>query len=372
MDKAMASRSDIKVAIIGFGLAGRVFHAPFVHAVPGLRLSYIVQRQGNSAAEAYPDAKILRSVEDALASDAEMIVVGSPNATHYAFAKSCLEAGKHVVIDKPFCATSAEALELINLANRKSLVLAPFHNRRWDGDFLTVKKLLGERAVGRLVTYEARWDRYSPTPKEGTWKEVSDRANGLLLDLGSHLVDQALALFGAPGKISASIRQERDGSMIDDAFDLVLHYPRLLASCHSTMLACDASPRFLLHGTTGSFKKYGLDPQEPALVGGRQVPMLDSQEDWLHEDPTQWGVLTQALDAGDPKNLQRQTIETLSGDYRQFYLNVRDAIRGTVSLAVTSEDAYRLLRLLELARESSESGQTLPVDLKIGTTNSGK
>ena len=358
------ARPDVKVAIIGFGLAGRVFHAPFIQAVPGLRLKYIVQRHGNSAAEAYPDAKILRSVEDAVASDADMIVVGSPNATHFAFAKTCLEAGKHVVIDKPFCATSGEALELINLAAKKSLVLAPFHNRRWDGDFLTVKTLIGEQAVGRLVTYEARWDRYSPTPKKNTWKEASDPANGLLLDLGSHLVDQVLALFGAPLKISASIRKDRDGSRIDDAFDLVLHYPRMLASCHSTMLACDASPRFLLHGTEGSFKKYGLDPQEPAVVGGRSVPMPESNEEWLYEDATQWGMLTQALDAEDPKKLQRRTIETMAGDYRQFYVNVRDAIRGTAPLAVTAEDAYRLLRVLELARESSESGQTLPVHLE--------
>ena len=363
MDARSISQSEIKVAIVGFGLAGRVFHAPFIQAVPGLRLSYIVQRQGNSAAEAYPAAKILRSVEEALASDADMIVVGSPNATHFAFAKSCLEAGKHVVIDKPFCATSAEALELIKLAAKQSLVLAPFHNRRWDGDFLTVKRLIGEAAVGRLVTYEARWDRFSPVPRKDTWKEASDPANGLLLDLGSHLVDQALALFGAPDKISASIREDRDGSMIDDAFDLVLHYPRLRASCHSTMLACDASPRFLLHGTRGSFKKYGLDPQEPALVAGRQVPACGSAEKWLQEDESQWGVLTQAFDASDPKNLRRRTIETLTGDYRQFYVNVRDAIRGAAPLVVTAEDAYRLLRVLELARESSESGRTLAVDL---------
>ena len=360
---ANADAAAIKVAIIGFGLAGRVFHAPFVNAVPGLRLSYIVQRQGNTAAESYPDATILRSVDEAIESDAQMVVIGSPNATHYAFAKSCLEAGKHVVIDKPFCASSQEARELIHLAAARSLVLAPFHNRRWDGDFLTVKKLLNEKAVGRLVTYTARWDRFSPTPKKSTWKETSDAANGLLLDLGSHLVDQVLSLFGAPFKITASIRTERDGSMIDDAFDLVLHYPRMLASCHSTMLACDASPRFLLHGTSGSFKKYGLDPQEPALVGGRQVPPMTSGDDWLSEDKSKRGVLTQAVDPNDPKKLQRVTIETLAGDYRQFYANVRDAIRGVAPLAVTAEDAWRLLRVLELARESSEQGCTLPVQL---------
>ena len=364
MHAMVGTNPDIKVAVIGFVLAGRVFHAPFIRAVPGLRLSYIVQRQGNTAAEAHPGVTILRSLEEALTSDAQMIVVGSPNATHYAFAKSCLEAGKHVVIDKPFCATSDEALELINLATVKSLVLAPFHNRRWDGDFCTVKKLLDEQAVGRLVTYTARWDRFNPVPKKDTWKEANDPANGLLLDLGSHLVDQVLALFGSPVKVSASIRIERDGSKVDDAFDLVLVYPGLIASCHSTMLACDASPRFLLHGASGSFKKYGLDPQEPALVSGREVPLLGSGDDWLQEDAKQWGVLTKAVDANDPKKLQRQTVETLPGDYRLFYVNVRDAIQGTMPLAVTAEDAYRVLRILELARESSDSGCSVAVDPK--------
>ena len=279
MHTAATATADVKVAIIGFGLAGRVFHAPFVHAVPGLRLSYIVQRQGNAAAEAYPEAMVLRSLDEALASDADLIVIGSPNATHYAFAKSSLEAGKHVVIDKPFCATSDEVLQLIRIAAKKSLILAPFHNRRWDGDFLTVKTLISEKSFGRLVSYTARWDRFNPTPKKDTWKEAGDAANGLLLDLGSHLVDQVLALFGSPLKVAASIRTERDGSVIDDAFDLELYYERLVASCHSTLLACDAGPRFLLHGTEGSFKKFGLDPQEPAMVGGRQVPPLGSAED---------------------------------------------------------------------------------------------
>src|SRR6185312_10394841 len=164
--------SDIGVAVIGFGLAGRVFHAPFVQAVPGLKLEAIVQRRGDEAGKAYPDVRILRSVEEALADPAvNLIVVGTPNETHFSLAKQALAAGKHVVIDKPFAATSAQARELIDLATTRGLILAPYHNRRWDGDFLTVRKLLDQQAVGRLVTFESHFDRFRPLPREATWKE---------------------------------------------------------------------------------------------------------------------------------------------------------------------------------------------------------
>src|SRR5580704_87506 len=293
---------EIGVAVIGFGLAGQVFHAPFVSAVPGLRLEAIVQRKGDQAAKAYPSARILRTVDEALRDPAiQMVVVGTPNETHFALAKMALQAGKHVVIDKPFAATSEEALELKDLAERQSVVLAPFHNRRWDGDFRTVERLIAEVAVGRLVTYESHFDRFRPLPRENTWKEGANAANGLLMDLGPHLVDQALALFGPPEGITASVRRDRDLTEIEDAFDITLEYPRLRAHCRSSMLAADAAPRFLLHGTEGSYKKYGLDPQEPALVGGAKVPGRGEGE-WLAEPEAQWGTLTIAPVPADPAN----------------------------------------------------------------------
>jgi scyllo-inositol 2-dehydrogenase (NADP+) len=353
--------SEIKVAVVGFGLAGRVFHAPFVNAVPGLKLEAIVQRRGDEAAKAYPSARILRSVEEAL-NDAsiQLVVVGTPNETHYSLAKQALLAGKHVVIDKPFAATSAEAKELGEIAVERGLVLAPFHNRRWDGDFLTVRKLLKEKAVGRLVTYESHFDRFRPLPREATWKESGNAANGLLFDLAPHLVDQALSLFGTPDGITASVRRDRDQTDIEDAFDITLEYPRLRAHCRSSMLACDAAPRFLLHGTKGSFKKYGLDPQEPALVAGAKVPRM-GEGDWLAEDESQWGTLTVAPVPADPGTLVKTPVKTEFGDYRNYYANVCDAINGAAKLAVTPEDGYRVIRLLELARQSSAEGCTLPV-----------
>jgi scyllo-inositol 2-dehydrogenase (NADP+) len=355
--------SDIGVAVIGFGLAGRVFHAPFVHAVPGLKLEAIVQRHGDEAAKAYPSARILRSVEEALADPAiQLIVVGTPNETHFPLAKQALAAGKHVVIDKPFAATSAQARELIDLAKAGNLVLAPFHNRRWDGDFLTVRKLVDQKAVGRLVTFESHFDRFRPLPREATWKESGNPANGMLFDLGPHLVDQILALFGAPQAITASVRKDRDATNIEDAFDITLHYPRLLAHCRASMLACDAAPRFLLHGTHGSFKKYGLDPQEPALLAEAKVPPVGDPKQWLAEPESEWGTLTVAPNPADPGTLTRTPVKTELGDYRNYYANVRDAINGKAPLAVQPEDAYRVIRLLEMARESSTEARTLPVN----------
>ncbi len=358
---ASTSLTDIGVAVIGFGLAGRVFHAPFVSAVPGLRLEAIVQRQGNEASRAYPAARILRSASEALSDAAiHLIVVATPNETHFELAKQALLAGKHVVIDKPFAATSEEALALKQLSEQGGLILAPFHNRRWDGDFLTIRKLLAEDAVGRLVTYESHFDRFRPLPRENTWKEGPSPSHGLLFDLGPHLVDQALALFGAPQGITANVRKDRDQTNIEDAFDITLEYPRLRAHCRSSMLACDAAPRFLLHGTRGSFKKYGLDPQEPALVAGAQVPRMDAGE-WLADPKDDWGTLTVARDPADPTDLTRTRIETEHGDYRLYYANVRDTIHGKASLAVTPEDGYRTIKLLEVARKSSEEKRTLPI-----------
>jgi predicted dehydrogenase len=359
--------ADIGVAVIGFGLAGKVFHAPFVSAVPGLKLEAIVQRKGDEAARAYPKARILRSVDEALKNSAvQLIVVGTPNETHFDLAKQALLAGKHVVIDKPFAATSAEAKELKALAEKQGLVLAPFHNRRWDGDFRTVQRLMEEDAVGRVVTFESHFDRYRPLPREGTWKEGASAANGLLMDLGPHLVDQALALFGPPTGITASVRKDRDKTEIEDAFDITLEYPGnsghgLRAHCRSSMLACDAAPRFLLHGTKGSFKKWGLDPQEAALVGGAKVPPMGEGE-WLAEPESEWGTLTVAPVLADPTTQVRRKVKTELGDYRLYYANVRDAINGTAKLVVTPEDGYRVIRLLEMARESSEAGRTLMVE----------
>ncbi len=351
---------EIGVGVIGFGLAARVFHCPFVSAVPGLRLRAIVSRSGDAAASAYPEAAVYRSAGELLQdSDVQLVVVATPNETHFALARQALEAGKHVVIDKPFAATSTEAVHLIELAAERRLVLAPFHNRRWDGDFLTLKKVLAGGSLGRLVTLESHFDRFRPVLREATWKEAGNPANGLLFDLGPHLVDQAVALFGLPRTLWASVRRDRDGSAIEDAFDICLGYEGLTVWCRSSMLAAQPAPRFVAHGTRGSFVKFGVDPQEPALIAGARPPRLGEPGEWLREAETLGGALTLAPNPADPSSLVTEKVESEPGDYRLYYANVRDAIRGEADLQVLPEAGFAAVKLLEMARESSATARTL-------------
>jgi len=358
----------IRTAVLGYGFAGRIFHSPFVHAVPGLELSAIVQRHGDNAATDYPGTKILRSAHEAFEDpEIDLIVVATPNDSHVEMARLSLQAGKHVVIDKPIAGTSAEAMELMMLARQQGKVLAPFHNRRFDGDFLTVRKLISEGTLGRVTLVDAHFDRFRPVQRAGTWKEAGGAANGLLFDLGPHLLDQALALFGAPTTITASVRQERDVTAIEDAWDIVLDFVRpgargIRYECHASMLAADPAARFRVQGTLGSYVKHGLDPQEAALLGGTRPEELGSKKVWLNEAESAWGTLTLAPDPGEPGTLDRRKVETEAGDYRQFYANVRDAIRGEAGLVISPEDGYRAIRLLELALQSSDAGHTLSVE----------
>lgn len=353
----------IRTAVVGFGLAGKVFHAPFISAIPGMELSGILQRSGDSATQKYPHTHIYRTLESLLATKTDLLVIGTPNATHFSFAKAAILAGKHVVVDKPVTATSEEAAELTHLAEKHGVVYAPFHNRRWDGDFLTAKQLIDAGNLGRIVTFESHFDRFRPSPRVNSWKEDAGDLQSLVMDLGPHLVDQALALFGRPDSVTANLRTERAGSQIEDAFDLTLHYTKdgfpIRAVLRCTMIAAEPAPRFLVHGTQGSFRKYGVDPQEPAILAGAIVPPLEDTS-WLQEEASLYGTVA-APDPASPTTITRTSVPTVRSDYRNFYVNVRDTILGTSSLLVTPRDAVHCLRILELARESSRQQRTLPV-----------
>ncbi|MCC7173848.1 MAG: oxidoreductase [Bryobacterales bacterium] len=339
----------IGVGLVGFGLAGRFFHAPVIRAVPGLRLKSVVQRHGDSARETFPEVGIVRDVE-ALLSDPgiRLVVIATPNQSHYGLARQCLLAGRDVVVDKPFTVTSAEGEELIRIARAQGRLLSVYHNRRFDSDFRTVQRLIAGGAFGRLVRLESRYDRYRPAPRPGVWRERDEPAAGLLYDLGSHLIDQALTLFGAPQAVSADLRVERRQALVDDAFDVVLHYPGLRVQLSASMLACSPGPRFLLYGTQGTYIKYGTDPQEEPLRAGRQP----GGPGWGVEEESQWGTLTPA--GGPP-----QRVPSEPGDYRLYYDNVRAALEGTAALAVTPEQAVRAVRVIELARESDATTRTV-------------
>jgi len=358
-------QGEIKVGVVGYGLAGRVFHTPFVSAVPGLVLSGIVQRSGDSAARAWPDATIFRSFEDLLASDVDLIVIATPNATHAPMAMQALRRGKHVVVDKPMAGTWSDALAMENLAKELGLLLAPFHCSRWHGDFVTLQSLIQARTLGRLVTVEAKMDRFRPVLRQGTWKEEESEENGILLDLGPHMVDQMIALLGRPLSVTAEVRRDRAGSKIADAFDMGLEFEREGAPVHvrlqATLIGAAPGPRFVAHGTHGSFVKNGVDQQQNLVDSGIRVPRLDEATEWWHEDEQFWGELTTAADPAIPAALEKRRFPTIHSDYRGYYANIRDVLRGEAELAVTPRDGARTIRLLELAMQSSATRTTVAV-----------
>jgi predicted dehydrogenase len=344
----------IDVGLIGFGLAGRAFHAPVIRAVSGLRLAAILQRSGSEAAEQYPDVRIVRSVEELLSIESiRLIAIATPNDTHYPFARQCLAAGRDVVVDKPFTAALAEAVALVQFAQQSGRLLTVYQNRRYDGDFQAIRQLVAGGALGRIVRFETNYDRFRPQIRPEAWREKSGPGTGILFDLGPHLIDHAFVLFGLPEAITADVRNERDNAVTDDAFDIVLHYPAgMRALLRSTMLAASPRPRFVLHGTRGGFSKQSFDPQENNLRRG-EIPKDTA---WGAEPEEDWGVLT--LYDGEKPSQRR--IPSGTGDYRDFYANVRDAILGKAALAVTPQHALDVMRMLELARQSSQTGTTIP------------
>jgi predicted dehydrogenase len=351
--------AEIGVGLIGFGLAGRAFHAPVIRAVPGLRLAAILQRSGSEAAEKYPDVRIVRSVDELLAiPETRLVVIATPNDTHYELARRCLEAGRDVVVDKPFATTVAEAIALVRLAREKKRLLTVYQNRRYDSDFQVVRGLVAGGRLGRVVRFETNYDRYRPELKRGAWRERSGPGSGILFDLAPHLIDQAMVLFGLPEAITADVRIERDGAAADDAFDIVFHYGGkmgqmgvLRAVLRSTMLAAVARPRFLVYGTAASFLKQTFDPQEMNLRRG----FIPADTAWGAEPEEDWGVVTRAQGEG----FVQERMAPADCDYRDYYKNVRDAIVGTAQLAVTPEWALNVMQVLELVRESSQRRSTV-------------
>jgi len=322
----------LNVGLVGFGFAGKVFHAPVIRAVQGLHLAAVERRD----------------VDAVLAKKVDLVVIATPNTSHHPLAKRCLLAGCHVVVDKPFTTTLAEAEELVALAKQQRRIVSVYQNRRYVGDFVTLQKLVSEGTLGRIVAYESHFDRFRPDQKPGAWRERAEPGAGVWFDIGPHLLDQAFVLFGTPRAIAADIRIERDGGLVDDAFDVTLHYPNLRAVLRASMLRAAPGPSFAVHGTGGSFIKYGVDAQEAALKEGR----TPGEPDWDADPPALYGNLTTSEGT--------RAVPTIPSSYAHYYENVRDAILGKASLAVTAEQALDVMRGLELAVASSQKRCVLP------------
>lgn len=343
----------IDVGLIGFGLAGRAFHAQVIRATPGLRLAAIMQRHGNEAAEKYPDVRVVRSVEELLTiRDIRLVVIATPNETHAPIARQCLEAGRDVVVDKPFATTLKEAAGLVELARKCERLITVYQNRRYDGDFQAIRQIVSNGTLGRIVRFETNYDRFRPDLKPGAWRERVGPGSGILFDLGPHLIDHALVLFGLPEAVTADVRLERPVAVVDDAFDVMLHYPAgMRAALRSTMLAVAPRPRFVLHGTRGSLFKQTFDPQEINL----RRAYIPENGPWGVEPQEDWGVLT----IMENDAVTKRSVPSSTCDYRDYYANVRDALLGRATMAVTPEYALGVMRVLEMAQESSRTRCTI-------------
>ncbi len=343
----------IRTALAGFGDSAHYLHAPFILANDSFELTHVFERSKNRAAEAFPFVTTVRSFEALLEEPSiDLIIINTPNETHADYTRKALEAGKHVVVEKPFTPTVEEAEELTQLAHEKNLVLSIYHNRRWDSDFRTVQEVLTSGELGEILSYEAHYDRYKPILNVKGWKEKPSPGSGTLYDLGSHILDQALHLFGIPNKVWADIWTQREGSSIHDAFDIHLTYDKLRVRLRSSLLVLEPAPRYTINGTLGSFLKPGIDIQEDQLKAGEIMP---GHPNFGVEPESLWGTIHTQL---DDTSIKRK-VESQPGNWGLFYENVADAILNGAELAVKPEHVVNQLKVIEAAFLSTQTGNSV-------------
>ena len=341
----------IRVGLIGFGLGGEVFHAPLIQTTPGMRLATIVTSDPARQARAhtsYPAAAVVPDVEGlwADASELDLIVIGTPNSSHVPLARAAFDHGLAVVIDKPMAPTSADGRALVEEAEARGVLLTVFQNRRWDGDYLTVRRLLQDGALGDVVRFESRFERWRPEVSPGAWRERAEpgEAGGLLFDLGAHLIDQAVQAFGPPTHVYAEVERRRPGAEVDDDSFVALRHPSgTVSHLWMNVLAAIRGPRIRVLGLNGTFEKHGLDVQERALSDG----MRPGDDGWGREPPDAWGM----LQVGGETRL----VETEPGAYEEFYRRLAESMTSGGPPPVDPRDSVRGLRIIEAASESART-----------------
>ena len=359
----------VRVGIAGFGMSGQVFHAPFLDADPRFRIVKVFERSTEHARAEYPYVRTVRSFGELLGDDIDLVVLCTPNAEHLPMALEALAAGKHVITEKPAAAAAAEADEMRAAAERAGRLFTVFQNRRFDGDFRTVRKLIGEGALGDVVDYEAHYDRFVTGPDPKSWRQAGGRGVGILYDLGVHLIDQAYALFGMPEELYADFAKQRPETPGPDRFTVTLYYASgLRAVLSAGEVAVGPGPHFAVHGTKGSFLKYGMDPQEAALQSGKRPPRRQTdcgQQNsgrqgcgpdggWGADDPALYGTLARVLEDG---SIAKEKVPTVCGDYGLFYDGVFAALTEGAPPPVAPAEAADVLRILEASLISGEAGR---------------
>ncbi|HDR2706199.1 TPA: oxidoreductase [Enterobacter mori] len=346
----MNKAKTINIALIGYGFVGKTFHAPLIQSIEGLTLAVVSSRDEEKVKRDLPNVLVVATPEEAIQHpDVDLVVIASPNATHAPLAALALNAGKHVVVDKPFTLDMQEARELIALADEKQRLLSVFHNRRWDSDFLGIKQVIEEGRLGKVKLFESHIDRFRPEVRV-RWREQNVPGSGLWFDLGPHLIDQTLQLFGLPQSVQGNIATLRDGAEINDWAHVVLNYPEHKVILHASMLVAGGTSRFTVHGDQASVVKARIDQQEAQLLAG----VIPGSESWGEDSDDM--VLFDA--AGDATRLK-----TPKGDQRQYYINVRDALTGTIGNPVHPVEALAVMAVLEAAVRSSETGSTQTLEL---------
>ncbi len=346
----------IKTGIAAFGVSGKFMHAPYLKTLPDLfDVVSVQERHASASKDLFPDATIVRTFDELVAGDAELLVITTPNDTHFPYAKQALLAGKHVVLEKPFTIDTKDAADLIDIARQQSRILSVYQNRRYVTDFLTIKEILGQQLLGEVHDYEAHYDRYRVEAKPNAWREEPLPGSGIWYDLGAHLIDQALYLFGMPQTITADIRMQRPHARATDYFDVRLGYGFLTVTLKSGMMVREPGPRYAIHGVKGSFLKSGEDPQEVYLRAGKlpsEVPNFGM------EDESQYGLLHTEIDGV----VVKKKYPTLKGNYGYYYENLYKTIREGAELREKPEHGYNTIRIVELGLESSEKKCTIPCD----------
>lgn len=337
---------SIKTALCSFGMSGQLFHAPFIDIHEGFNLHAVLERTKNLAEAIYPNIQTFRSLDALLQDDTiELIIVNTPNITHYDFTKKCIEAGKHVIIEKPFAATVTEAAALIQLADKHNVKLSVYHNRRWDSDFKTVKKIVQEGKLGNIIEAEFHYDRFEPNLSYKTHKETPTKGVGSLYDLGSHIIDQALQLFGLPNSVFASLNNFRENSKVADYFDVKLYYNSHYVTLKSSYFVRESLPAYQIHGTKGSFIKSKADIQEVSLQKG----IKPNTENWGIEPVAEKGLLHILKSDGYFKQL----IPSEIGNYKAYFDGMYNAIRNDKPLPVLAKEALNVIKIIEAALQSN-------------------
>lgn len=341
----------IKVGLVGYGYASKTFHAPLIVGTPDMSLVAISSSDASKVLADWPSMTVVNDPQLLFEDPAiDVIVIPTPNDTHFPLAQRALAAGKHVVVDKPFTVTLSQANELKRQADEAGLLLSVFHNRRWDSDFLTVKSLLKEGTLGDVVYFESHFDRFRPEIRQ-RWREQPGVGSGIWYDLGPHLLDQALQLFGLPETLNVDLGLLRPGAQSVDYFHATLGYSRRRVVLHGTVLAAAETARYIMHGTKGSYIKYGLDPQEDRLKAGESLPQID----WGYD--MRDGVVTLSQNG----ELTETPLLTIPGNYPAYYAGIRGAIPNGAANPVPAADAIQVMELIELGLESDKHKKALPV-----------